>query len=109
MYAQFKMKRTEPQLALVLKERCSWGGARKGAGRKRAEHGSAPHRRRPEHKRYHPVHATLRVVRGLPSLRKKPQFAVIKDVFRHAAVRDGFRIVHYSVQTDHLRDLALPS
>ena len=68
-----------------------WGGKRKGAGRKRAsERPSVPHDARPELAARHPVHVTLRVARGLPSLR----------VGRRE--RFGLRLVQYSVQSNHL-------
>lgn len=48
----------------------SWGGARKGAGRKRiGAKKSVPHRRREALATRHPVHVTLRVEAGLASLR----------------------------------------
>ena len=50
----------------------------------------------------HPVHVTLRVGKGLPSLRSQVCMAVLRKAF--AAGRDhfGFRLVHYSVQEGHV-------
>src|SRR4029079_10623112 len=96
----FKMK----QLELGLRR---WGGKRKGAGRKGSGITSVPHRARPEHKERYPVHVTWRGVRGLPSLRS---FALAREVGETIArindIHDGgagaFRIVHFSIQPNHL-------
>jgi REP element-mobilizing transposase RayT len=50
----------------------------------------------------HPVHVTVRVVRGLPNLRALKLFRVVRRALGAGAVRDGFRLVHYSVQSNHL-------
>ena len=50
----------------------------------------------------YPVHVTLRLEKGLPSLRVKATHRVLRDVFREAKERLGMRIVHYSVQSNHV-------
>jgi hypothetical protein len=45
---------------------------------------------------------TLRVRRGLPSLRSRRFVAELERSFRRACERGDFRLVHYSVQTNHL-------
>jgi REP element-mobilizing transposase RayT len=60
-----------------------------------------PHRARPEHKKDHPVHVTLRAVRRIPSLRRQAVFLEIRKAFGRTA-RSWFRIVHFSVQSDHV-------
>ena len=50
----------------------------------------------------HPVHVTMRLVDGLPSLRKQAAFDVVRTAFRGARGREGFRLVHYSVLSNHL-------
>jgi putative transposase len=47
------------------------------------------------------VHATLRTLDGIPSLRLEPAFC---DVSRALADcnREAFRVIHFSVQSDHL-------
>jgi REP element-mobilizing transposase RayT len=98
---RIKMARRLPkQLALPTPR--TWGGRRIGAGRKPAQpRPNVAHAPRDEHDARHPVHVTLRAARGLRSLRSEPAFAaLIKSLA--AARRDGFRIVHYSVQTDHI-------
>jgi REP-associated tyrosine transposase len=78
------------------------GGCRVGAGRKPAKfRGDVPHRARPEHRKREPAHVTLRVVRGLPSLRKDLLFLTVRRAFGQTA-RAWFRVVEYSVQTDHV-------
>lgn len=60
------------------------------------------HDRRPELDPRHPVHVTLRVVRGLPNLRAKRQYAVVRGALEAGAQRFGFTLVHFSVQGNHL-------
>ena len=80
----------------------TWGGRRKGAGRKPASgRRSVSHRRRVPHDPRCPVHVTLRARAGLPSLRGDRVFAVVSRAFR-AASHDSFRLLQYSVQSDHL-------
>jgi putative transposase len=90
------------QLALSFP---SWGGRRSGAGRPACRRPRVAHRARPEHRPYHPyhpVHVTLRsAFRPLRSAFVFPTVrAAIADSNRRAPGR--FRIVHFSVQTDHL-------
>ena len=86
----------------------SWGGARDGAGRKRraGARPSVPHRRRERHAKAHPVHVTLRAMRGLPPFREGVLFRELRRRLaaanRAADARGAFRVVHFSVQNDHL-------
>lgn len=92
-----RSSRHSGQLLLPLKAR---GGARKGAGRKRASsRANTPHRARPEHKAAHPLHVTLRA--GLRPLRSQHVFPTIRRALSGASSAT-FRVVHYSVQLDHL-------
>jgi REP element-mobilizing transposase RayT len=80
----------------------TWGGKRDRAGRKpKSARGNVPHLRRPEHNKRHPVHVTLRAVRRLPSLRKQVVCDEIRRAFPKTA-RSWFRVVHFSVQADHV-------
>jgi REP element-mobilizing transposase RayT len=90
------------QLALALKPRFGWGGARPGAGRKRAGRGRVPHRARAPISSRHPVHVTLRLERGIESLRTKRAYRIVRRAMAEGRDRFGFRLVHYSVQRDHL-------
>jgi REP element-mobilizing transposase RayT len=59
------------------------------------------HRARPIHDAHHPVHATLRAQRALPSLREPDVFPVLRRALAKAS-RGDFRLVAFSVQTDHV-------
>ena len=87
---------------LELPKRFSHGGARPGAGRPRTGAHSLPHVAREELDRRHPVHVTLRLVSGLPSLRSKRFFGVVEAALRAGASRFGFSLVHYAVLRNHL-------
>ncbi|MET0792607.1 MAG: hypothetical protein ABW061_13890 [Polyangiaceae bacterium] len=82
----------------TLKQR---GGARAGAGRKRLPAGlrHTAHRSRPVHRAAHPVHVTLRA--GLRSLRSQHVAPTVLGALR-ASNRPEFRIVHHSIQANHL-------
>jgi REP element-mobilizing transposase RayT len=49
-----------------------------------------------------PMHVTMRIVRGLPSLRRKKTYRVVKTAIELASQRGDFAVVQYSVQKDHL-------
>jgi putative transposase len=94
------------QVALPLPSRPKRGGKRLGAGRKRASSRECvPHRARPRHSHAHPVLVTLRVRRGLPTLRHAGLYAFLRDAIRGAsrspAVGTAFRVVEFSIQDDH--------
>jgi hypothetical protein len=87
---------------LKLRLRTSWGGRREGAGRPRlARRRGVAHRARVEHKRQFPVHLTLRARRELPSLRSAKVFPGVRGAIA-AASSERFRVIHFSVQGDHL-------
>ena len=88
------------QLTLDFRQR---GGARKGAGRKPSGAcAMAPHSARPALSRHHPVHVTTRLCAGLPRLRHPAELEVLRRAFAAGADRCGCRLVHFSVQNDHL-------
>jgi putative transposase len=64
-------------------------------------HKNVAHRPRPAHNFRHPVHVTLRVRRGLPSFRRQVVFLEVRNGLTKAS-RKGFRLVHFSVQMDHI-------
>ncbi len=81
----------------------NWGGKRKGAGRKpKGEKAGVSHAKRPALAARFPAHVTVKLVQGLPSMRQKAGFLVVKRAFARATERFGFRLVHYSVQTNHM-------
>lgn len=89
------------QLSLDLRPR-PHGGARKGAGRKpRADRvGCVDHLVREEYDGKYPVHITVRALKA-PSLRSEVIFRALKEIFATSST-DGFRLLHYSVQANHL-------
>ena len=88
------------QLSLQLGS--SWGGRRKGAGRKPGPGpGSVAHRARPAHCARNPLHVTLRST--LKSLRHPFVFPTLRGVIRELRSRaDQFRVVHFSIQETHI-------
>ena len=94
------MARLMRQLELSIPT--TWGGRRKGAGRKPGPgRRSVPHRRRIPHDRQCPAHVTLRAIGGVPSLRSERLFNAIRTALG-ASINDRFRVLHFSVQADHL-------
>jgi REP element-mobilizing transposase RayT len=80
----------------------TWGGRREGAGRKPGLRPRVRHRPRPAHAASYPLHVTLRRVRdGVPSLRMGRRFEAIEEAIRKSTSA-AFRIVHFSVQRDHV-------
>lgn len=81
-----------------------WGGWRRGAGRKkvRGRRLRVPHRARPKVLARYPLHVTVRFRRELRSMRSKARAAVIRRAFVAGCKRDGFRIIDWSIQGDHL-------
>ena len=82
------------------------GGKRKGAGRPRkgpkGGKPNAPHDKRPAHDARHPVHVTLRIVADITSLRRRDTYHALREATLTAAQREDFRIVHMSIQRDHI-------
>jgi REP element-mobilizing transposase RayT len=79
-----------------------WGGARTGAGRKPGANRRDPHRRRAPLASRHPCHVTLKVRKDIPPLRTAKLVAELERSWREACERERFRLVHYSVQNDHV-------
>ncbi len=79
------------------------GGKRRGAGRKpngaRAGEG---HDARPAFKPYHGLHVVLRVVPEVGSLRRRAMYKAVHAATITAALREWFRIVHISLQRNHV-------
>jgi REP element-mobilizing transposase RayT len=96
---------TTRRLAMQLKYR-GRGEPREGAGRPRKPGGRVSHDRRPALSRHHPVHVTLRVAKSVPNLRRIQAFRQIADAFHEGRDRFGFRVVHCSVQGNHIHLIA---
>ena len=98
------MAKKARQLVLDLR---TWGGERKGAGRKpTGARAGVPHMSRPALAARHPVHATLRVLPHVWNLRSRRCFRALAAAFAGVRQRDGFRVIHFSVQGNHLHLLA---
>jgi len=85
-----------------------WGGRRQGAGRPRTrphpglDRPGVPHLPRREFKQRHPVHVTMRLQPAAGYLRARHRARVIERALAAARERLGVRIVHYSIQGNHL-------
>jgi REP element-mobilizing transposase RayT len=85
------------------KKSTTHGGVRRGAGRpKMGLKRGGPHRARPQLNPRNPVHVVLRVERGLASLRQHRMFRAIRGALAPYVRRADFRIVHISIQSNHL-------
>ena len=86
------------------------GGKRAGAGRKpKGKRAGSPHKTRPTLQRRFPVHVVLRVVEDMRNLRKRHMYKAIREATIAVALRElhalevgAFRIVHVSIQRDHI-------
>ena len=88
------------QLPLPLK---TWGGKRKGAGRPpTGAKAGVSHLKRARFPGRHPVHVTLRTLPGTGYLRGDRRYRAIVEALREAKERHGVRVIHYSVQGNHL-------
>src|SRR5258706_14964007 len=81
----------------------TWGGARAGAGRPPSgAKAGVPHARRPAVTATQPLHVTVRFAEGLPSFREQLLLARVLGALRKGKERFGLRVVHYSVQSNHM-------
>ncbi len=79
-----------------------WGGARKGAGRKRsASRPQVPHAPRGK---FHnaALHVTLRMRAEVWNLRTRRCFRALRQSFERGCQKLGFRVIHFSVQGNHI-------
>ena len=99
--------RTVPNQVPAMKQQSfeftTWGGARKNAGRPRVRpKGYMHHRRRPVLKARFPVIVTWKMKPEVWNLRSRRCFTALARAFWDGANRFGFRLVHYSVQGNHM-------
>jgi REP element-mobilizing transposase RayT len=79
------------------------GGKRSGAGRPRKpKQHDAPHRKRPSLSPTIPVHVVLRTTAWTPRLRCGATYRAVRRVLVRYLGRADFRIVHVSIQHNHL-------
>ena len=100
--AQRSRKKQLPLPKTGLRKRRYRKAAPRDGARKRS---NVLHARRPRHDGRHPVHVTLRLKQGLPSLRQQRLLRLFADVLhdqRKRAYNEDFRVVHFSLQTNHV-------
>jgi REP element-mobilizing transposase RayT len=90
------------QLEFDLRSKPCWGGAREGAGRKASARARVWHRERTEFPERFPGLVTLRVRRDVPSLRSVRFVREVERSLREISDRNSFRVIHYSIQNDHV-------
>jgi len=78
------------------------GGYRSGAGRPARRKGIVHHVRRPRVRSGCPAHVTLRVREDVPSLRTRDFVQEFRRSLSDACERGAFRVVHYSLQRNHV-------
>ncbi|HEU0031780.1 MAG TPA: transposase [Kofleriaceae bacterium] len=79
------------------------GGKRPGAGRPpKGSRSSERHKTRPFHNRRYPVHVTIRVAHDIGYLRRRDTWLAVREAAIMTTKRFDFRIVHMSVQADHI-------
>jgi len=79
------------------------GGARKGAGRPRSNpRPRVAHAARTTIDPFEPLFVTARLRAGLPNVRGGREMAIFWTTLRSRRGRSGFRVIHVSVQANHL-------
>jgi REP element-mobilizing transposase RayT len=79
------------------------GGKRRGAGRKpRGARAGERHDARPEFKAHHALHVVMRIAPAVGSLRRRKLYQAVRHATITAALREWFRIIHVSLQRDHV-------
>jgi len=87
----------------ALPFRVGRGGARKGAGRKpKGDVALLRHETRAQVVRHQPLHVTVKLQRGLPSLRCNEVRSVLLKAFAAGKDRFGFLLNHFVILKDHL-------
>ena len=82
-----------------------WGGARKGAGRKRkGARKNVPHRTRSGFSRG-ALHVTVRLRKEVWNLRTHRCFRALRYAFERGCARFGFRLIDFSVQRNHIHTI----
>ena len=80
-----------------------WGGWRPGAGRKPTGKRVCPlHRARPALSARYPVHVVLRTVAAVGRLRRGVTYHAIREALDVTLAREDFRVVHVSIQHNHI-------
>jgi putative transposase len=97
-----RKRRVPVQLTFEERRRLTRAGVPKlRPGPKPRPRANVRHRTRSEHKHWNPLHITLRAVGGLPSFRVELLYRAFERAYRTTR-RDDFRIVEFSVQSNHV-------
>jgi REP element-mobilizing transposase RayT len=81
----------------------TWGGRRRGAGRPaKGPRSSEPHKKRESFRANEPLHVSIRVDSDVGRLRKRHLYKALREATITAAKREDFRIVHLSIQSNHV-------
>ena len=78
------------------------GGLRRGAGRRPASRPPIHHVKRARFDRLTPGLVTIRVRKDVPSLRSGRFMRAFRESLAACSERGRFRVLHYSVQSDHI-------
>ncbi|MCA9597602.1 MAG: transposase [Myxococcales bacterium] len=95
-----------PRHQLPSDRKRGWGGRRAGAGRPRRRESGVAHLQRGDTSADVAVHVTLRVQKHVYKLRSKRCFRVIQKAFAAWQQRNGFRLVHFAVMSNHVHLVA---
>lgn len=97
------MSRQRKRHVQVAFEFSTWGGKRKGAGRKQTrKRKSQPHRRRQRVTANDAVHVSLRVSEVITNMRRGDAYKAIRRAIVATLKRTDFRITHASIQMNHI-------
>ena len=75
---------------------------RKRGRPRKGEKAGSPHKKRAAFKASEPVHVVLRVEKALGRLRRRDIYRAVRGATLVVASREGFRIVHISIQGNHI-------
>jgi REP element-mobilizing transposase RayT len=100
MYHYRRIKMKSGQLAFRFR---TWGGKRRNAGRKpKGNNAGVSHTTRPSVSVHCPLHVTVRIAAGLPTLRQEALVRALRRALAKGKARFGLRVVHYSIQSNHV-------
>ena len=92
-----------PQTRLDFRRRRKDGRLAKKPGPKPAKKKrDVPHRTRRAIDSRHPVHVVMKIDRNVVKLRTRKAYQVVRQALRGCAVREDYRVVHISIQDDHV-------
>jgi REP element-mobilizing transposase RayT len=97
------MRKRHAQTTLDVRKRTREGRVAKKAGRKPTGRRRDPrHRPRPEINARHPQHIVLRITREVGNLRRRFAYRALRCALFVCASRPDFRVVHISIQGNHV-------